>query len=128
MVGLLKEYICTDPGIFKPFIVLYRGCSDIDIYTADGSIFMLDAVDRINTFKDILDGIVYRVLPGFNGKALVSHILKGDNLPADFLLSHFLSGDVLVLSVVRTVYAPIYAIVGQIQGRKQDNGYHRYLS
>ena len=63
MVGLLKEYICTDPGIFKPFIVLYRGCSDIDIYTADGSIFMLDAVDRINTFKDILDGIVYRVLP-----------------------------------------------------------------
>ena len=68
---------------------------------------MLDGIDSLNAFQNILNGIVHRILAGFQSQALVSHILKGDDLPADFILGQLFPADMLVFVVVGTVGAAV---------------------
>ena len=62
-------------------------------------------------FTYIFDRIVYRVFSRFDCKALVAHILKRDYLFAYFLLCQLYSLNMLVLHMVRAVYAAVYAVV-----------------
>ena len=43
------------------------------------------------------------------------HILQGDNFFFNILLRELFSCNVLVLHVIRAVYAPVYTIVGEIE-------------
>lgn len=84
-------------------------------------VLVLHAVNGLQTFQDVLDGVVHGVLAGFDGQALVAHILKCDDLLPDLVLRQLFPGDVLVLEVIGTVDAPVHAVVGQIQGREDHD-------
>ena len=75
---------------------------------------MFDAINGINGFQDIFDGIVQRVFAGFECQTLVSHVLQGDNFFPNLLLCQLLAGYCLVLQVIRTIYATIDTIIGKI--------------
>ena len=111
MVGLLEEDICTYACFLELAVVFNCSCCDIYIYTADSSVLVLDGIDSLDTFKDILDRIVYRILARFDSKALVSHILKSNDLLTDLFLSQLLTRNFLVLHMIWTVYALVYAII-----------------
>ena len=51
----------------------------------------------------------------------MTHVLKGDHLPADLLLGQLLSGNVFVLRVVGTVNAAVDTVIGQIQRREHHD-------
>ncbi|GFI43335.1 hypothetical protein IMSAGC018_01004 [Lachnospiraceae bacterium] len=80
---------------------------------------MLDAVNRIDTVQIVVHGIVDWVFSRFQCKTFVSHVLQCNDLAADFLLSQFFAGDVLVFHMVRTVGTAVYAIVRQVQRCKK---------
>ena len=75
----------------------------------------------MDAFEDVLDRIVHRILAGFDGQALVAHILQRAHFRSDLFLGQFLAGDVLVLGVVWAVNAAIDAVVGQVQRREHDD-------
>ena len=50
VVRLLEENVSSDSGFFKLAVVFDSCCSDIDIDTADSTIFMLDTVNGVDTF------------------------------------------------------------------------------
>ena len=114
MVSLLEEDIGSDPGFLQFSVIFHRGGRYIDIYPSDSPVFMFNAVDGLNTFQHILDRIVYRILSCLQSQSLMSHILKSDNFLADLLLGQLLSGDMFVLSVIRTVHAAVYTVIRQI--------------
>ena len=114
MVGLLEEDIGSDPGFLQFSVIFHRGGRYIDIYPSDSPVFMFNAVDGLNTFQHILDRIVYRIFACLQSQSLMSHILKSDNFLADLLLGQLLSGDMFVLSVIRTVHAAVYTVIRQI--------------
>ena len=64
---------------------------------------------------------MYRVFSGFQCKTFVSHILKGDDFIADFLLGQLLPGNVFIFCMVWAVGTAIDAVVGEIEGREHDN-------
>ena len=82
---------------------------------------MFDAVNSLDTVKNIFERVVDRIFAGFNGKTLVSHILQGDDFTPDFFLCHLLSGDVFVPCVIRTVFASIDTVIGQIERGKHND-------
>ena len=111
VVSFLEKDISTDSGIVK-LAVVFNSCSgNVDIYTSDSAVLMLDRVDSLDTFQNVLDRVIYRVFAAFDSKALMTHILKCDNFLADLLLSQLLSGDLLVLQVVGAVNALVNAVV-----------------
>ena len=114
MVGLLEEDIGSYPGFLQLSVIFHRGGRYIYIYPADSPVFMFNAVDGLNTFQHILDRIVYRILSCLQSQSLMSHILKSDNFLADLLLGQLLSGDMFVLSVIRTVHTAVYTVIRQI--------------
>ena len=87
MIGFLKKNICAYTGILKLFIIFNGCCRYIYINAADCAVFMLYWINCFNAIKYIFNRIVYRVLPCFNCKALMPHILKGNNLLCNLLLS-----------------------------------------
>ena len=82
---------------------------------------MFDAVYGLNALQYVFNGIVDRVLSGFQSKALVAHILQSGHLFYDLFLRQFLSGYVFVFPVIRTVHAAVDTVIGQIKGRKHNN-------
>ena len=110
-VSLLEKNIGSDFCLLELSIILNCCRSNIYIYTTDCSVFVLDAVNGLDTLKDVLDWVVYRVLSCLNRKSLVSHILKCYNLCLDFLLSKLLSGDMLILCMIWAVYTAVYAVI-----------------
>ena len=121
IVCLLKQDVSADSRIFElPVVLDSRGCN-IDVDPADRTVLVLDRIDCLNAFKNILDRVVYRVLTGFYGKPLVSHILQGDDLSCHLFLCQFFPRDVLVLHMVWTVQTAVYAVIGQIERGKQHN-------
>ena len=96
MVGLLKQDVGSDFGFFQQAVVVNRSCSNVDIYAADGAVFMFNAVNGVDGVQIILHGVVKRVFAGFQGKPFVAHVLQGDYLPADIFLGKLLAGDMFV--------------------------------
>ena len=120
VVGLLEKNISTDARILELAVVLYCRSRDVYVDTADSTVLVLDAVDGVNALENILDRIVHGVLARLDRETLVSHILKRDNLCLDLLLRELLTRDVLVLHMVRTVDASVYAVVREIEGREHN--------
>lgn len=75
---------------------------------------MFGAVNGIDRIQVVFHGIVYRIFPGLQGKTLMTHILKSNDLPADFFLRKLLAGDMLIFHVIRTVGTSVDTVVGQI--------------
>ena len=91
VVCFLEENVGADAGFFQFLVIFHRGRRDIHVDAADIAVFMVDGIDRLDGFEDVFDRIVDRIFSGFNGQSLVSHILQGDDFPADFLLCQLLS-------------------------------------
>ena len=121
VIGLLEEDVRADACVLELAVVLHGGGGDVHVDPADGTVLVLHAVNGFQTFQDVLDGVVHGVLTGFDGQALVAHILKRDDLLPDLVLRQLFPGDVLVLEVIGTVDAPVHAVVGQIQGREDHD-------
>ena len=96
MVGLLKQDVGSDFGFFQQAVVANRSCSDVDIYTADGAVFVFNTVNGVDGVQIIFHGVVNRIFAGFQGESFVPHVLQGDYLPADIFLGKLLAGDVFV--------------------------------
>ena len=71
----------------------------------------MNAVNCVDTLENVFNGIVNRILARFNCKALVTHILKGNDLCTHLLLSELLSCNVLILKMIRTVNAAVYTVI-----------------
>ena len=121
VVRLLEEDICTDSRFFQETVVINCGSRDINVYTADRSVFMFDAVYGFDGFQIIIHRIADRILPCLKSKTFVSHVLQRDYFPADLLLAELLSRDMFVLRVIRTVCASVNAVIGQVQRSKHYN-------
>ena len=115
VVCLLKKYICTNAGVAQTAVVLDSGCRNVHIHAADSTVLVLYAVDGIYALEYILDGVHERVLACLKRKALMSHILQGNDLGTNFLLSEFLAAYALVFCVIRTIYATVDAVVREIK-------------
>ena len=76
---------------------------------------MLYTVYRINALENVLDRIIHGVLTRLNCKALMSHILKRDNLGSYLVLSKLLSCYMLVFEVIRTVNTAVDTIIRKIK-------------
>ena len=61
------------------------------------------------------------MLTRFKSEPLMSHVLQSNHFPANFLLRQFLACNRLVFSMIRTIYATIYAIVRQIKRCEHDD-------
>ena len=82
---------------------------------------MLNAVNGLDAVENVLDGIIHRVFAGFNGKALMTHVLQRNDFLCDLLLRQLAARDVMVLAVIRAVDAAVHAVVGKVQRREHDN-------
>ena len=110
-VSLLKQNISSYSCLFQFRIIFYRGSCYIHIHTADGAIFMFNIVNRVDTFQNILQRIIYRIFPCFNCQAFVAHILQCHHFLPYFFLGKFFSADVFVFQMIRTVFAAIDTVV-----------------
>ena len=54
------------------------------------------------------------MLASLEGKALVTHVLKGDNLATNLLLRELTARNGAVLCVIGAIYTAIYAVVREI--------------
>ena len=121
VVSLLEEYVGADAGFFQLLVVFYGSGGDVDVHAPDGAVLMLDAVDGLDAFQNVLDGIVDGVFAGLQGQALMSHVLQGDDFGPDFLLGELFPRDVLVFEVVGAVDAAVHAIVGKVKRCEEDD-------
>ena len=103
VIGLLEQDIGADLVLGKLSVILDRCCGDIYIYTTNSTVFVLNAVNGIDAFKNVIDGVVYRILAALKCKALMAHILERDYFLADFLLCKLFSWDSCVFCMVRTI-------------------------
>ena len=67
VVGLLEEDVGADAGLLELAVVFDGGGGDVDVDPADGAVFVLDGVDGLNTFEDVLNRVVDRVLARLDG-------------------------------------------------------------
>ena len=82
---------------------------------------MLDSVNGLDALQHIFDRVHGRVFAGFEREALVSHILKRDNLLLNLLLSELVARNGLVLLMIRAVGAAVDAVVGEIERSEHDD-------
>ena len=121
VVGFLEKNIRADARFLKLSVILDRCCGDIYIDTADITVLMVNRINCLNALKNVLNRIIDGIFARFNGKSLMTHILEGNNLVLDLLLSELLSCDMLVLIVIRAINAAVYAIVGKIKRSKHND-------
>ncbi len=86
MICFLKQDICAYACLFELSVIFNGCCGNININTANCSVFMLYGIDCIYTIKNVLYRVVNRILSGFNCKTLMTHILKSNNLLSNLLL------------------------------------------
>ena len=72
---------------------------------------MLNRIYCVNTFENIFNRIHFRILARLDGKALVSHVLKRDNLGAHLVLRELFPRNMLVFHMVRTIHASVHAVI-----------------
>ena len=111
MIGLLKKNISSDSCLFQFPVIFHRCRSNVYIHSADRSVFMFDAVNRLDTFQHIFDRIVDRILPGLQCQTLMPHILECDHFFSDLFLCQLFAADMLILCMIWTVYASIHTII-----------------
>ena len=115
MVCFLEEDICSNSRILEFFIVFDSSCGDIYVYTADSSVFVVNAIYRLYALEDIFDRVIDRVFARFYCEAFMSHILKRDDFFFYFLLGEFFSRDSFILRVVGAIDTSVDTIVRQIK-------------
>ena len=121
VVGLLEEDVGPDSRVLEHAVLLHRSGGDVHVHAANGTVLVLDRVDRLDALEDVLDRIHPRVLARLDRQALVPHVLQGDHLAANLVLRELLARDVPVLGVVRAVRAAIDAVVGKIERGKEHD-------
>ena len=121
VISLLEQDVGADASLVEFAVVFHRGGGDVDVDTADGAILVFDRVDRMDGVEDILDRVVDRVFTGFDGQALMAHILQGDDFVADLFLRKLYARDGFVDPVIGAVDAAVYAVVGQIKRGEQHD-------
>ena len=82
---------------------------------------MLDAVDRVDTFQNILKRIVDRILACLDRQALMTHILQGNDLITDLILCQLDSRNMFILVMIWTISASIHTVIGEIQRCKHND-------
>ena len=116
MVSFLEKNVCSDSGVSEFSVVFHRGGSDVYIDPADGAVFVFYTVNGLYRLENVFNRIHLRIFAGFDGKTLVTHILKGGNFLFYLLLCKLLSRNVLVFKMIRTVNASVHTVVGKIEG------------
>ena len=112
MIGFLEEDIGTDACFLQLAVIFYGSSRNVYVYAADSAVFMLNRIDSLDAFQNVLNRIVYRVLAGLQSKTLMTHILKCNNLCTHLILRQLFASDMLISCMVRTIYAVIDAIIG----------------
>lgn len=102
-------------------VIFHRGGGDVHVDPADSAVFVVDAVDGLDAVEDVLDRVVDRILPRFDGQPLMPHVLQGDHFLPYFLLGELFPSNVLIFQVIRTVQTAVYAVIRKVQGRKHDD-------
>ena len=82
---------------------------------------MLNAINGFNALKDILDGIIHRILASLQRQPLMAHILQRNDLPAYLLLRQLFAGNMLIFQVIRTIDASVDTVIRKIERRKHDD-------
>ena len=82
---------------------------------------MLDGIDGVHRFQNILDGVVLRVFAGLNRQAFMAHVLQRDNLGANLVLGELSARNLTILRVVGAIQAPVHAVIRQIQRSEQHD-------
>ncbi len=72
--------------------VFGRGRGNVHVNASDCAIAVFDAIDGFHALQDVFDGVVLRVFTCFDGQALMTHILQGNNLSANLFLSELPAG------------------------------------
>ena len=121
VVGLLEQDVGSDTRVSQLTVILHGSGRDVDVDPADIAVFVVYAVNRLDAVQNVFNRVVHRVLARFDGKALMAHVLQGDDLRFDLLLGQLFAGDVLILHVVRTVNTAVNAIIGQVKRGENDN-------
>ena len=121
VVGFLEELIRADLRFVELLVVFDRRRGDVHVETADFAVLVLDRVDGLDRFEDVLDRVHLRVLARFEEKTLVTEVLQSDHFAADLVLGELLADDVLVLRVVRAVGAAVDAVVGEVEGSEEND-------
>ena len=75
MISFLEQDVCTDASFFQHPIFFYCGCCNVHIHSADGTIFMLNGINGLNTFQNIFNGVIHRVFPSFQRQTFMPHVL-----------------------------------------------------
>lgn len=119
VIRFLEELIGADLSVVQLLVVFNGRCRDVDVDAANGAVFVLDRINRLDGVKDVFDRVVLRVFARFKKQALVAKVLQRNHLTLDFLHRELLAHDVLVLGVIRAVSAAVDAVVGKIQRRKR---------
>ena len=114
VIGLLKENVGAYAGILQLAVVLHRGGGDVHIHAAYRSVLMAYGVDGLDRLQYIFDGALLGVLARFQGQSLVSHILQGNHFATYLLLCQSAARDMLVLRMIRTVYATVHTVVREV--------------
>ena len=121
VVRLLEKNVRPYSGFLELAEVLDGCCRNVDVDAPNVAVLVVNAVDC----ADALENVIYRVVDGvftkLDGKPFVAHVLQRDNFGADFFLRELLAGNGLVLRVVGTVKAAVYAVVREVERRKQHN-------
>ena len=86
MIGFLEQDVGSDSGFLQQAVVIHCRGSNIDIYPADCSVFMLDIVNGVDGIQIVIHGVVNRIFTGFQRQTLVSHILQCNDFPFDIFL------------------------------------------
>ena len=92
VVGFLEQDVRANLGFLQHAVFLHRGCRDVHVHATDGAVFMLHGIDGAHRLQDVFDGVVLRIFACFDGQALMTHILQGNNLIADLFLSELPAG------------------------------------
>ena len=121
VICFLEQNVGANAGLLELAVVFYRGSGNIDIYSADISVFVMNGIDGVDALQDVFDRIVFGILTGFNGQTLVSHILQGDHLRPHLLLGQLFTRDVLVFEMIGTIHTAVDTVIGQIQRRKNND-------
>ena len=61
------------------------------------------------------------MLACFESKALVAHLLQGDDLLAYFILRQFFARNGVVFAVIGAIHTTVYAVVRQIKRSKKHD-------
>ena len=82
---------------------------------------MFDTVNRFDRFQNIFDRIVFRIFSCLDRQSFMSHILQSCHFFYNLFLGQFFPGDMCILFMIRTVYATVDTVIGQIQRCKKHD-------